>query len=95
MKLLVKHVHWKNTKSDPEDFKGPHYSESPDSKLESSSDLELLSLADEIIEVKLSNMNYATYFPVKISNNNTIYMFDTETTIYIYMLLTNYNPNQH
>ena len=41
----------KNTKWEPEDIKDPHDSDSPDSNLDSSSDSEWLSWADEIIEV--------------------------------------------
>ena len=42
----------KNTKSEPEDIKDPHDYDSLDSNLNSSSDSEWLSQADEIIEGK-------------------------------------------
>ena len=40
MKLLVKHIHLKNTKSEPEDIKDPLDCNSPYSNLDSSSDSE-------------------------------------------------------
>ena len=70
----------RNTKSEPEDIKDPHNSDSPDSNLDSSPDSEWLSWADKIIEVKISNMKYATNFPVTINKNDTI-LFDAGATI--------------
>ena len=40
-----------------------------------------ISQADEIIDVKLSNMTYAANFHVTINNNNAIFLFDTGATI--------------
>ena len=71
----------KNRKSEPEDIKDPHDSDSLESNLDSSSDSEWLSWADKIIKVKLSSMKYAANFPVIITNNNTISLFDTGATM--------------
>ena len=71
MKLLVKHMHLKTLKSEPED-KESHDSSSLDSKLGSSSDSEWLSWADKSIEIKVSSMKYAANFPVTVNNYNTI-----------------------
>ena len=62
----------KNTKSEPEDTKDNDDSDSPDSNLDSSLYSEWLSQTYEIIEVKLSNMKYATNFPVAINKNNSL-----------------------
>ena len=63
--------------SEPKDSKEHHKSDSSDSILDSSLDSEWLSWTDEIIEVKLSNIKYATNFPVTINKNEIISLFDT------------------
>ena len=70
----------KTTEREPEDG-DLHDSDSLDSNIDSSSDSEWLPWADEIFEVKLSNMKYAANFSVTINNNNGISLFDTGTTI--------------
>ena len=81
MKLLDKHVLLKTKNQNQEILRTPHDSDSPDSNLDSSSDSEWLSLAGNVIEVKLSNMKYAANFPITINKNNTISLFYTGATI--------------
>ena len=72
MKLLVRHIHLKTQNQNLKILKDPNDSDSPDSNLDSSTDSEWLSWADEIIEVELSNMKYAANFPITVNKNNTI-----------------------
>ena len=67
---------FRGTKSEPEDTKDHHHSDSPDSNFDSLADSEWLSQTDEIIEVTLSKMKYVMNFPVTINRNNTISVFD-------------------
>ena len=69
VQVIIAHFTQTNThtKSEPEDIKDPHDSDSPDSNLDSSSDSEWLSQTDGIIKVKLSSMKYAMNFPVTIN----------------------------
>ena len=71
----------KGTKSETEDTKDHHDSDSPISNFDSSSDSEWLSQTDEIIEVTISNMKQAVNFPVTINQNRTISLCDTGATI--------------
>ena len=70
-----------STPSEPKNRKELCDSDSSDSILDSSTDSEWWSWADKTIEVKLSNIKYATNFPVTINKNKTISLFDTGTTI--------------
>ena len=69
----------KNTKSETEETKDHHDSDSHNSSFDSSSDLKGLSQTDEIIEVTISNMIYVANFPVSINQNRTISLYDYDT----------------
>ena len=55
--------------------------DSSNSNCDSSFYSEWLSQTDRIIQVTISNMKYATNFPVTIHRNRTISLFDTGTII--------------
>ena len=71
----------KGTKSETEDIKDHHDSDSPNSNFDSSSDSESLSQTDKIIKLTISNIKHAANFPVTINWNRTISLFDTGATI--------------
>ena len=85
----------KTTKSEPEDIKKCHDSDSPDSNLESSSDSEWLSWIGEIIEVKLSNMKYTANFPGTINNDSTISVWHRRYHFLDVKSMFDKQPNQH
>ena len=96
MKLLDKHVHLKTQNQNLKKLRTPMTLTVLIATLTLHQTQKKLSLADGIIEVKLSNMKYAAIFPVTINKNNTISLTQKQLFPVCQMhALTNYNPIQH